>query len=136
MDYKTIINSIIATVGTTVTYLIGGWDSTLKILAILMVVDYTTGLMKGFKNKEIASDIGSHGLMKKAAIFLVVILAHQIDLIMSVENPIFRTMAVLFYTANEGISITENIALLGVPLPPGIVDALKKLKETDFKKGA
>lgn len=132
MNYKTFWNSLVAFLGTGVTYLMGGWDSTLKILAVLMIVDYITGLMKGYKNKNLASDIGTYGLMKKGAIFLVVILAYQIDLTLAVGNPIFRTMAVLFYTANEGISVTENIALLGVPLPPGIVDALKKLK-TDNK---
>ncbi|MBU5677989.1 phage holin family protein [Alkaliphilus sp. MSJ-5] len=63
--------------------------------------------------------------MKKDAILLVVILTHQIDLTLVVENPIFRTMAVLFYTANEGISVTESIALLGVPLPTGMLDTLK-----------
>ena len=134
MNYKTVWNSLVAFLGTWTTYLLGGWDSTLKILAILMAVDYITGLMKGFKNKNLASDIGFNGLMKKGAIFLVVILAHQIDMIVAVESPIFRTMAVLFYTANEGISVTENIALLGVPLPPGILDALKKLKDNTENK--
>jgi len=129
MTYKTIANTGIAVVGTSITYLIGGWDSVLKILAVLIVVDYVTGLMKAALNKDLASDIGYKGLLKKAAIFIVVILAHQLDLTIPQENPIFRTMVCYFYIANEGISITENIALLGVPLPGGLVEALKKLKK-------
>ncbi len=131
MNYKHIINSSIAIGGTWLTYLIGGWDSVLKILAVLIIIDYITGIIKALINKELTSDIGWVGLMKKAAIFLVVILAHQLDLTIPQENPIFRTMACYFYIANEGISITENIAVLGVPLPEWLVKTLKKLKDTN-----
>lgn len=133
MNYKNILNSTVALGGTTLTYLIGGWDGVLKILAVLIVIDYVTGIMKGFSNKELASDIGYNGLIRKAAIFLVVILANQLDLAVPQENPVFRTMACYFYIANEGISITENIAMMGVPLPMGLVGALKKLKEENNK---
>lgn len=131
MNFKQIINTTIAVIGTTLTYLIGGWDATLKILAVLITVDYITGLMKAYKDKNLASDVGFNGLIKKAAIFLVVILAHQLDLAIQGDSPVFRTMTCYFYMANEGISVTENIALLGVPLPGGITDALKKLKENN-----
>ncbi|MFT9496596.1 phage holin family protein [Anaerosolibacter sp.] len=128
-------NATIALLGTFTTSLIGGWDSVIKILAVLMCTDYVTGIMKGIKNKNLASEVGFNGLMKKAAILLVVILAHQLDLTIPQENPIFRTMACYFYIANEGISITENIALLGVPLPGGIVNMLKKLKDSNTGAG-
>ncbi len=134
MNYKNILNSVIALGGTSLTYLIGGWDNVLKILAVLIVIDYVTGLMKAFMNKDLASDIGYRGLMKKAAIFIVVILAHQLDLTIPQQNPIFRTMACYFYIANEGISITENIALLGIPLPGGLINALKKLEDSNNEK--
>ncbi|SDL21141.1 phage holin family protein [Natronincola ferrireducens] len=131
MNYKQIINTTIAALGTTLTYLIGGWDAILKILAVLMIIDYLTGLMKAYKNKNVASDIGFNGLLKKAAILLVIILAHQLDLVINGDTPIFRTIACYFYIANEGISVTENVALLGVPLPSGITEALNKLKESN-----
>lgn len=134
MNYKTIWNSIIAFTGTTVTYLLGGWDMTLRVLAMFIVIDYITGLMKAYKNKSLASDIGFNGIFRKVAIFIVVIVATQLDSVLAINNPIFRTMACMFYIANEGISITENIALLGVPLPPGILDALKKLKDNTDNK--
>lgn len=114
---------------TGVTLLIGGWDSVMKILAILIILDYVTGIMKSAKEKKLDSSVGFNGLLKKAAIFVVVILAHQLDLTIPQEVPVFRTMVGYFYIANEGISITENIAILGVPLPSGLVGALKKLKE-------
>ncbi|MBB6218169.1 toxin secretion/phage lysis holin [Anaerosolibacter carboniphilus] len=136
MQYKHALNTGIAAIGTTLSYLIGGWDSVIKILAVLMVIDYVTGIMKAISNKDLASDVGFRGLMKKAAILFVVILAHQLDLTIPQENPIFRTMACYFYIANEGISITENIALLGVPLPGGIVNMLKKMKDSNTGAGA
>lgn len=133
MNHKIALNSIIIFLGTWLIHLLGGWDVTLKILAMFIVIDYLTGLMKAYKDKELSSSVGFIGFLRKAAIFLVVIIATKLDVIIALENPIFRTMTVLFYTANEGISITENIALLGVPLPQGIVDALKKLKDDTEK---
>ncbi|MBU5440159.1 phage holin family protein [Tissierella sp. MSJ-40] len=129
MNHKTIFNGIIATVGTGLTYLIGGWNTSLKILAIFIIMDYLTGIMNGFINKKLSSSVGFNGLLRKAAIFFVIIIANQLDIAVSNDNSLFRTMACYFYIANEGISITENIALLGIPLPEFIVKTLNKLKE-------
>ena len=131
MNHKTIFNGVIATIGTALTYLIGGWNIVLGILAICIIVDYVTGLMKGLMHKELSSSVGFDGLLRKAAIFLVIILANQLDLAANNSNNLFRTMACYFYIANEGISITENIAMLGVPLPDFIVKALVKLKDSN-----
>jgi len=129
MNIKVIFNTIVASLATGITYLIGGWDAALKILAIFIVVDYVTGLMKAIYKKEVASDIGWRGLLKKASIFIVVIVAYQLDVAIANETPLFRTMSCYFYIANEGISITENIAILGVPLPGFILKVLKNIKE-------
>ena len=129
MNHKTIFNGIIATVGTGLTYLIGGWNASLKILAIFIIMDYATGIMNGFVNKKLSSSVGFNGLLRKAAIFFVIIIANQLDLAINNDNNLFKTMTCYFYMANEGISITENIAMLGVPLPDFIVNALKKLKD-------
>jgi len=128
MNCKNLINSSMAVLGTGITYLIGGWDASMKILAIFIIADYITGVMKSAKNKKIDSSVGFSGLLKKAAIFIVIIIAHQLDMVVSGGSPIFRTMAAYFYIANEGISIMENISLLGVDLPPFLVDALQKVK--------
>ncbi|TCO78004.1 phage holin family protein [Marinisporobacter balticus] len=129
MDLKISLNMLIAGLGTAMSVLIGEWNSIINILVILIVTDYVTGLMKGFKNKEVSSEIGHKGLLKKAAIFIVIILAHQMDLVAAGGNHGFRTMTIYFYIANEGISIAENLAVLGVPLPGFIVKVLKKMKE-------
>ena len=124
---KYLFNGIVAFIGTCLTYLIGGWDATLKILAILMAIDYLTGVMVAFTDKKIDSGVGFKGLLKKATIFLVIIIAHQLDLATGQEL-VFKTMACYFYIANEGISITENVGNLGVPLPEFLLTALNKIK--------
>jgi len=129
MNSKNFLNSIMALLGTGISYLFGGWDVVLKVVVIFISIDYITGVMVGFVNKELSSDIGFKGLMKKAAIFIIIIIAHQLDVTIGTDVPMFRTMACYFYIANEGLSVIENIVLLGVPLPKGLVDALKKLKD-------
>ncbi len=131
MEYKNILNFISAAIGTTLTYLLGGWDNGIRILALFITIDYITGFMKSIYIGNLSSEIGWRGLIKKAGIFIVIILAHQLDTITMANNPIFRTMASYFYIANEGISITENIVELGLPIPSGIKKALKKLKENN-----
>lgn len=108
--------------------LIGGWDKVMEILVIFIIMDYLTGVGLAIKERQLNSEIGSKGLLKKAAIFIVIILAAQLDRI--VDNPVnlFRTSAGLFYIANEGISITENIGKLGAPLPAFIKKALEQLR--------
>ncbi|QZY55107.1 phage holin family protein [Crassaminicella profunda] len=129
MNLKITLNMILASLGTVMSTLIGEWNNIINILVVLMVTDYVTGLMKGMKNKEISSEIGHKGLLKKAAIFIVIILAHQIDLAAGGDNPVFRGMTIYFYIANEGISIMENLGVLGVPLPRFIVKVLEKMKK-------
>lgn len=133
MDKDLIVNTTVAGIGTSITCLIGGWDKIIQILAILMIADYLTGMSKGILNKELASYIGFRGLLKKGAIFFVILLAYQIDLISNPEAPIFRTMAIYFYIGNEGISLLENLAVLNVPLPSFLIDVLKNIKDKNNK---
>lgn len=122
------IKTIIAAIIGGFIALIGGWDKVMEILIIFIVLDYLTGVGLAIKYKKLNSEIGAKGLLKKAAIFAVIIIAAQLDRI--VENPtnLFRTAAALFYVANEGISITENIGKLGAPLPGFIIKVLEQLK--------
>ncbi|KXZ40002.1 holin, Cph1 family [Alkalithermobacter thermoalcaliphilus JW-YL-7 = DSM 7308] len=133
MDKKDIINAITSGVGSILTYLIGRWDTTVQILAILMICDYVTGIMKAYRQQELSSSIGFKGLNKKIAIFIALILAHQLDLVSGMEVPLFRTATTYFYISNEGISICENLDSLGLPLPDFIRNTLLKVKEKNNK---
>jgi len=134
MNIKDILNTISAVVGAGITYLFGGWDAVLRVLALFMTIDYITGIMKGINDNRLSSEIGSKGLVRKATIFIVIILAHQIDSIVINKPPLFKTMACYFYISNEGLSIIENLAVLQVPLPSFIINALKKIKEENDKR--
>lgn len=129
MDDKTIPSFIVAGIGGILTSLIGGWDQILQILAIFMVADYLTGISKGAKNGELQSAKGYKGLLKKCGIFVAIIIAYQMDLITNVNPPIFRSMAICFYAGNEGLSVVENLAELGVPIPDFMKNVLINIKD-------
>ena len=114
-----------------ITTILGGWDKALEILLIFIVLDYVTGVGAAIKTKTLHSDIGFGGLCKKGAIFLVVIVAAQLDRITGDNVVIFRTATCFFFIANDGLSILENVGKLGVKLPVFITKALEKLRESN-----
>ena len=107
-----------------------------QTLAVFMLVDYATGLMcawRGVSPKTqsgtVSSKAGFDGLLKKACIVLVVLIAVQLDAAIGTQAVAAATMG--FYIANEGISILENTALLGVPWPEGLKKALEAMRKKD-----
>ena len=124
-------------IGTAITTtLLGGWDRALEILLIFIALDYLTGLGAAMKTKTLKSSIGFEGLMKKATIFLVVILAAQLDRITGNTAGVFRTATAFFFISNEGLSILENVGEMGVKLPTFIAGALTKLRNDNDKTDA
>lgn len=109
--------------------LLGGWDTALEILLIFMVLDYLTGMASAVKHKALKSSVGYEGLLKKGTVFLMVILAAQLDRIVGNGVGLFRTMTAMFFTANEGLSVLENVGELGVKLPRFISRTLEKLRD-------
>ena len=125
------------TIGTAITTtLLGGWDRALEILLIFIALDYLTGIGAAMKTKTLKSSIGFEGLMKKATIFLVVILAAQLDRITGNAAGVFRTATAFFFISNEGLSILENVGEMGVKLPAFIAGALTKLRDESDVKGS
>ena len=129
-----IFNGVIAVAGTIITFLFGGWDIVLNSLIILMVVDYITGLMKGYVNKDLSSSTSAKGLFKKIMILLVLIVGVSLDRMLGTGEHMFRTLVAFFYISNESLSIIENATQLGVPVPQQIQDALEQLKNNNGKE--
>ena len=129
-----IFNGVIAVAGTTITFLFGGWDIVLNSLIILMAVDYITGLMKGYVNKDLSSSTSAKGLFKKIMILLVLIVGVSLDRMLGTGEHMFRTLVAFFYISNESLSIIENATQLGVPVPQQIQDALEQLKNNNGKE--
>lgn len=125
---------IVAFIGTGFTWLFGTWDTALMVLICFMVLDYLTGLLRAIVNKEVSSDTGLKGITRKGVIFVVLIVAVLLDRLLNTGAWVFRTVVCYFYIANEGISLLENCAGLGLPIPDAIKDALVQLKEGEKKE--
>jgi len=135
MDKGTSIKTVIAVMGTCLTWLFGVWDTAIIVLLLFMVLDYMTGLIKAYVNKEISSDVGLKGIARKSLILIVIIVAVLLDRLLNAGTWLFRTLICYFYIANEGISLLENCAQLGLPIPEKLRDALVQLQAGN-KKGA
>lgn len=125
---------IIAALGTGITWLFGTWDTALVVLVCFMVLDYFTGVLRAWTNKEISSDVGLKGIARKTVILIVLIVAVLLDRLLNTGTWVFRTLICYFYIANEGISLLENCAGLGLPIPEKLKEALVQLKDGEKKE--
>lgn len=125
---KEVISSVLACIGTTFVYLIGGMDIAITCLLIAIALDYISGLIKAYECKVLSSKIGFRGILKKVGVLLVVMLAVLIDRVTGNTGAI-RTLVVYYFVANEGLSIIENLAEACVPIPKSLKKALKSLKK-------
>lgn len=125
-----LISSIGASIATSV---IGQWDISLQILIILVVVDYITGFVKSYINNELSSKTGAKGILKKILIFIIVVVANQVDILLNMA-PIIRGSVCFFYCANEALSILENVTDSGIPIPKFIKQTLLQIKENNNDK--
>ena len=128
------LKGVVAIVGTALTWLFGAWDTALMVLVCFMVLDYCTGVIRAFINKEVSSDIGLKGIARKAVILIVLIVAVLLDRLLNTGTWVVRTIVCYFYIANEGISLLENCAGLGLPVPESIQNALVQLKDGEKKE--
>ena len=117
---------------------LGPWSVMLTVLTWFMGMDYITGIACAWMGKSgktenggVSSRAGFEGLLRKAMIMLIVLMATLLDRASGMENAVFQTAAVGYYIANEGISILENSARMGVPYPRAILNALEELRAED-----
>lgn len=133
---KDIINTfqiIIAAVGGYIGYFLGGWDCFLYALLAFVVIDYITGIMVAVLEKRLSSEVGFRGIFKKVLIFSLVAVGHIIDSKLIQNGGAIRTAVIFFYLSNEGISILENTAKIGLPIPEKLRDILEQLNKEDTK---
>ncbi|EGT4824550.1 holin [Clostridioides difficile] len=121
------LNTITALIGTYFTWLFGAWEEVLAILLTLMLIDYLFGVIKGFVLKKLSSNVGFKGIVKKSGILVIVAVAALLDRLINNGDWIFKTLVCYFYIANEALSITENCAAIGLPIPNKIKEALEQL---------
>jgi len=110
--------------------MLGGLDGFLCALIAFVVIDYITGVMCAVVDKKLSSEVNFKGILKKMLIFAMVAVAHIIDtqiLCVAGDGFVIRTAVIFFYLANEGLSIFENTARLGLPVPQKLKDVLAQL---------
>lgn len=125
--------TMIVLLGGVLGWLLGGFDSLAYALVVFLAIDYITGVLLAIYEKKASSDIGFKGICKKGVIFTLVALGNIIDQHIFGSGSAFRTMLIMFYLSNEGISILENAAKMGVPFPQKLKDALLQIADTDKK---
>ena len=123
-----------AAVGGWIGYFMGGMDGMLIALIVFMVLDYITGLMCAVMDKNLSSAVGFRGICKKVLILMLVGVANIMDVHVIGTGSALRGAVVCFYLANEGLSLLENAAHIGLPVPQRLKDVLAQLHNRDDKK--
>lgn len=123
------IQLISATIGGYIGFLLGGIDGFMYALLTFVVIDYITGLMVAVLERKLSSEVGFRGIFKKVLIFVMVGIGNIIDTNLIKNGSAVRTAVIFFYISNEGISIIENSAKIGLPIPEKLKELLKQINE-------
>lgn len=123
------IQLISATIGGYIGYFLGGIDGFMYALITFVVIDYVTGLMVAVLERKLSSEVGFRGIFKKILIFIMVGIGNIIDVNVIKSGSAVRTAVIFFYISNEGISIIENSAKIGLPVPEKLKELLKQINE-------
>ena len=114
---------------------LGGWDGFLYALITFVVIDYLTGVMLAILEKRLSSEVGARGIFKKVLIFALVAVGHIIDAQIIANGSAVRTAVIFSYLSNEGISILENAAKIGLPIPEKLKLVLEQLNKEEKING-
>lgn len=116
-------------------YFLGGCDGLLYTLLAFVILDYLTGVMCAIVDKKLSSEIGFRGIFKKVLIFVLVGVGHLMDVQILGAAGVLRTAVIFFYLSNEGVSLVENTAHLGLPIPTKLKAVLEQLHDRSEKDG-
>ena len=100
-----------------------------------VVIDYITGVMCAINDRKLSSEVGFRGICRKVLIFLLVGIANILDVQVIGTGSVLRTAVIFFYLSNEGVSLLENAAHLGLPVPDAIKTVLEQLHDRSDRKG-
>ena len=134
-DIWNTVQLCITGVGAWLGWFLGGCDGLLYALVAFVTIDYITGVMCAVTDKKLSSAVGFRGICRKLLIFLLVGVAHLLDVNVIGNGSVLRTAAVFFYISNEGVSILENAAHLGLPVPRKLKEILEQLHNRAEKDG-
>ncbi len=128
-EFWNTIQLIFAGIGGWLGWFLGGCDGLLYALLAFVVVDYITGIMCAVNDHSLSSEVGFKGICRKVLIFLLVGIGHILDAQVIGTGSVLRTAVIFFYISNEGVSLLENAAHLGLPVPEKVKAVLEQLHD-------
>lgn len=126
-EFWNTIQLIFTAIGGWLGWFLGGCDGLLYALIAFVAIDYITGVMCAVIDHRLSSEVGFKGIFKKVLIFLLVGIANILDVQVIGTGCVLRTAVIFFYISNEGVSLLENVAYLGLPVPEKIKTVLEQL---------
>lgn len=120
-------------IGGWIGYFLGGKDGMLIALVVFMALDYITGLMCAIVDKKLSSAVGFKGICKKVLILMLVGVANILDVHVVGQGSALRGAVIAFYLSNEGLSLLENAAYIGLPIPDKLREILEQLHNREDK---
>ena len=133
-EFWNVIQLVFAAVGGWLGYFLGGCDGLMYTLLAFVVLDYATGVMAAIADHKLSSAIGFRGIFRKVLIFALVGVGHLLDVQVLGSLGVLRTAVIFFYLSNEGVSLIENAAHLGLPIPEKLKAVLEQLHDRAEKE--
>ena len=133
-EFWTTIQVVFAGIGGWLGWFLGGCDGLLYALLAFVVIDYITGIMCAVVDKKLSSEVGFKGIFKKVLLFPLVGIGHILDHRVIGSGSVMRTAVIFFYLSNEGVSLLENAAYLGLPIPQKLKSVLEQLHDRSEKE--
>lgn len=134
-EFWNVIQIVFAAIGGWLGYFLGGCDGLLYAVLVFVTLDYLTGVMCAITDHKLSSEVGFRGIFRKVLIFALVGIGHVLDAQVIGTGSVLRTAVIFFYLSNEGVSLVENAAHLGLPVPAKLKAVLEQLHDRAEKDG-
>lgn len=133
-EFWNVIQLVFTAIGGWLGWFLGGCDGLLYALIAFVTLDYITGLMCAIVDHKLSSEVGFRGIFRKVLIFALVGIGHILDSQVIGSGSVLRTAVIFFYISNEGVSLVENAAYLGLPVPEKLKTVLEQLHDRADKE--
>lgn len=130
-DVWNVVQVVFAAVGGGIGWFFGELDGFFYALLAFVVIDYLTGVMCAIADRSLSSEVGFRGIFRKVLIFVMVGAGHILDAQVIGSGDALRTAVIFFYISNEGVSLLENAAHIGLPVPEKLKEALAQLHDRE-----
>lgn len=134
-EFWAVIQTVFAGLGAWIGYYLGGCDGPLYALLVFVTCDYISGILCAIADRKLSSNVGFKGIARKMLIFILVGIANIVDVHVLGQAGVVRTAVIFFYISNEGVSLLENAAHLGLPIPSKLKAVLEQLHDRAEKEG-